>query len=125
VIVVDGSAVLDLLLNTRSALKVAERFFAPGETQNAPHLLEVAQVLRRYLLSGQIESARGSRHWKTWSICHCSAIRTTCSFPGSGSCVTAYDAAYIGLAEALSAPLVTRDHKLAASIGHGAQIEII
>ena len=39
--------------------------------------------------------------------------------------LTAYDAAYVALAEALRAPLVTRDSKLAASSGHGAVIELV
>ena len=39
--------------------------------------------------------------------------------------VTAYDAAYLALAEALAAPLVTRDAKLASAVGHEAQIELM
>jgi predicted nucleic acid-binding protein len=39
--------------------------------------------------------------------------------------VTAYDAAYVTLAEALNAPLLTCDGKLARSHGHRAKIELI
>ncbi|HWD23638.1 MAG TPA: type II toxin-antitoxin system VapC family toxin [Burkholderiales bacterium] len=39
--------------------------------------------------------------------------------------VSARDASYIALAEALDAPLVTCDAKLARSHGHSAQIELI
>ncbi len=38
--------------------------------------------------------------------------------------ITAYDATFIALAEALSAPLVTCDARLASTPGHGAQIEL-
>jgi predicted nucleic acid-binding protein len=38
--------------------------------------------------------------------------------------VTAYDAAYVALAEALAAPLVTRDAALASVRAHRARIEL-
>jgi predicted nucleic acid-binding protein len=38
--------------------------------------------------------------------------------------VTAYDAAYIALAELLNIPLLTCDGRLAASSGHQARIEL-
>jgi len=39
--------------------------------------------------------------------------------------LTAYDATYVALAEALDAPLLTRDRRLAAAAGHRAQIELV
>jgi len=39
--------------------------------------------------------------------------------------VTAYDGAYVALAEILDLPLVTRDRRLARSSGHTARIEFI
>ncbi len=39
--------------------------------------------------------------------------------------VSAYDAAYVALAEAFRAPLITRDERLAGSTGHQARIEFI
>ena len=39
--------------------------------------------------------------------------------------VTAYDAAYLALAEALDAPLPTRDARLTGATGHGARIEVL
>jgi predicted nucleic acid-binding protein len=39
--------------------------------------------------------------------------------------LTAYDAAYVALAEALEAPLVTRDERLAAAPGHRAVVEVV
>ena len=60
-IVVDASALLEVLLNTPASVGIADRLFAPDETLHAPHLidLEIAQVLRRYALSGQLEASRG------------------------------------------------------------------
>lgn len=129
-IVVDASAVIEVLLGTAAARRVAERFFADGETLHAPHLLdvEVAQVLRRYGLAGTFSAERGAEALedladlpitryppqpfmsRIWDLRHN---------------VTAYDAAYLALAEALSAPLVTRDSKLASAPGHQARIELM
>ena len=39
--------------------------------------------------------------------------------------VTACDAAYLALAEALAAPLITRDAKLVSAAGHQARIELM
>ena len=38
---------------------------------------------------------------------------------------TAYDAAYLAVAEALEAPLVTRDSALAGTRGHAATVELL
>ena len=39
--------------------------------------------------------------------------------------LTAYDAAYVALAEALGAPLLTRDKRLSSAAGHRARIEMV
>src|SRR6266852_3474696 len=39
--------------------------------------------------------------------------------------LTAYDAVYVALAEALEAPLLTRGRRLAAAMGHRATIELV
>lgn len=128
-IVVDASAILEVLLNTRAATRVAERLFAAGETLHAPHLLdlEVAQVLRRYAAAGELTGDRGGQALedfadlpldryphhlfldRIWELRHN---------------LTAYDAAYVALAEALAAPLVTRDAAL-AKVRHRARVEVL
>jgi predicted nucleic acid-binding protein len=39
--------------------------------------------------------------------------------------LTAYDATYVTLAEALDAPLLTRDQRLAVAPAHSARIELV
>ncbi len=129
-IVVDASALLELLLNTPAAERVAVRVFAPNETLHAPHLvdLEVAQVLRRYALSRALSGQRGeqalqdlsdlplTRYPHEFLLARIWQLRHR---------VTAYDAAYLALAESLEAPLLTRDARLARASGHRAEVELI
>lgn len=106
-----------------------DRLFAPRQTLHAPHLLdvEVAQVIRRYVANREIDSERGR-----------AALTDLADFPlrryphdfllpriwDLRNNLTAYDAAYVALAEVLDAPLLTRDRRLAAATGHRAQIEL-
>ena len=128
-IVMDASAVLEVLLQMPAASRVSRRIFAAGETLHAPHLLdvEIAQVLRRYARSGIISSDRGAEaltdladlpihrypHFillpRIWQLRHN---------------LTAYDAAYLALAEALDAPLLTRGRAL-ASAGDRIRVEVL
>jgi predicted nucleic acid-binding protein len=130
VIVVDASAVLEALLRTPVGKEVEDRLFASRQTLHAPHLLdvEVAQVIRRYAANGDIDDDRGRM-----------AIADLSDFPlrryphdfllpriwDLRNNLTAYDATYVALAEALNAPLLTRDKRLAAATGHGARIELV
>jgi predicted nucleic acid-binding protein len=130
VLVVDASALLEILLNTPEGDRVAARLFRPGETLHAPHLidLEVAQVLRRYALAGDVDAGRGrealedladlpiSRYPHGLFVSRIWELRRN---------VTAYDAAYVALAEALAAPLVTRDAALASVRTHRARVELL
>jgi hypothetical protein len=61
-IIVGASALLEVLLNTAVADRVAARWFAGDETLHAPHLIdiEVAHALRRYSLSGELDPHRGN-----------------------------------------------------------------
>lgn len=129
-IVVDASAVLEVLLNTPVAPQVVERLFVAGETLHAPHLidLEVTQVLRRYAAVGDLDPRRGQQALEY--LLHLPLTR----YPHDvllpriwelRHAITAYDAAYVALAEALAAPLVTRDASLAAAGRRVARIELI
>jgi len=130
VIVVDASAVIEVLLRTPAAVAVEARLFDSGETLHAPHLIdvEVAQVLRRYALAGRIdpEHCRAALEvvldMPLRRYAHDFLLSRIWQLRGN---LTAYDAVYVALAETLDAPLLTRDRRLANAVGHRARIEIV
>lgn len=129
-IVVDASALIEVLLRTPAAIAVDRWLFDSRRTLHAPHLLdiEVAQVVRRYAAKGEIDGERGR-----------AALADLADFPlhryphefllprvwDLRNNLTAYDAVYVALAEALNAPLLTRDQRLAAAAGHHARVELV
>jgi predicted nucleic acid-binding protein len=129
-IVLDASAVLELLLRTPLGRAVAKRIGGSDETLHAPHLidLEVAQVLRRYEASGVVSRTRAEGALSDFADLEITRYPHDVLLPriwALRKSVTAYDAAYIALAEALGVPLLTGDAKLARSLGHRARVEVV
>jgi predicted nucleic acid-binding protein len=129
-IVVDASALLEVLLETSVGAKVADRLFAETETLHAPHLidLEIAQVLRRFVRNGEFGPARGRQALDDLADVRVTRYAHALLLPRVWDLrnnFTAYDAVYIALAEALDAPLLTRDTALSSAAGHRAQIELV
>jgi predicted nucleic acid-binding protein len=128
VIVVDASALLEVLLQTGAAAAVEARLFG-GDTLHAPHLLdlEVTQVLRRYERAGELSSRRAREALEDLAAFrierypHHLFLERVWSLRANA---TAYDACYLALAEALDAPLLTMDRRLAGVPGHGATVEV-
>ncbi|MBV8153383.1 MAG: type II toxin-antitoxin system VapC family toxin [Candidatus Eremiobacteraeota bacterium] len=129
-IVVDASVLLEVLLRTAAAPSVHERLFGVRQTLHAPHLLdvEIAQVVRRYARAGEIGDRRGAEALEDLADFPVRRYPHTVLLPRMWELrnnLTAYDASYVALAEALDAPLVTRDRHLAAAAGHRARIELL
>lgn len=129
-IVVDASAILELLLQTDDAGRIEARLFGHDETWHAPHVidLEIAQVLRRSVATRQLEPDRGREVVDDLAELPLTRYPHAVLLPRIWELrhkATAYDAAYLALAEALAVPLVTRDRRLAGSVGHGAIVELL
>jgi len=129
-IVIDASALVEYLFASRAGERIGERLVDPEEELAAPCLLdvEVAQVIRRWSLAGLVDEERAAKaladlsdlnalRWpheplltRIWALRH--------NF-------TAYDAAYIALAESLGATLLTCDRSLANGGTVGCTIDLV
>ncbi|MSP59396.1 MAG: PIN domain-containing protein [Myxococcales bacterium] len=128
-IVLDASVVIELLLGLPAAAAIGRRL-AGGPSLHAPHLLdiEVAHVLRRYHAVGELGSARAAAAFDSLAALGIVRHSHQLLLPRIWQLrhnLTAYDAAYLALAEVLAAPLLTLDAGLAAAPGHRARIELI
>ena len=129
-IVVDASALLEFLLQTPLGTRVEARLFRDRDEFHSPHLadVEVTQGLRRLVRAGEVSADRAAetiadlgdfdlhRHPHLDLLARAWNLRQN---------ITAYDAMYVALAEALDAPIVTCDAPLAKAPGHRAHIEVI
>jgi predicted nucleic acid-binding protein len=130
VIVLDASALVEWLLRTSTGLRVEMRIFARPAEIHAPHLVdvEVLHAIRRLAHERIVDVDRAGeaiddladlallRHAHDALLPRMWDLRHT---------LTAYDAAYVALAESLRAPLVTCDRRLGAARGHSARVEVI
>lgn len=129
-IVLDASAAIEWLLQSPAGAKVDRRISSRSESLHAPHLLdvEVAQVLRRYVRDKTISAPRGQEAIQDLGDLPLSRYPHDLLLPriwDLRATLTAYDAAYVALAELLDAPLLTCDGKIASASGHYAKVEVI
>ena len=128
-IVLDASAAIDWLLQTSAGQRIESRIYSRGESLHAPHLLdlEVAQALRRLVHEDAVSAERA-----TQAIQDMLDLRVT-RYPHfvflshiwrMRHNLSAYDAAYLALAEEISATLITRDRRLASVSSHSVSIEL-
>lgn len=128
-IVLDASAVVELLVNGPGGGQVADEMRRAGSL-HAPQLLtaEVAQVSRRLTLAGAMSVERGEQVLTDLADL---PIELYDHRPFLGrvwelrDAVTAYDALYLALAEALDAPLLTLDARLARAPGADAVTRVV
>ena len=128
--VLDASGAVELLLNTASGKRLSARLADETAVIHVPHLIdaEIAQVLRRYVLRGMLDDRSGEtalRRWRDFDVeryPHEPLLDRVWELRAN---VTAYDAIYLALAEALSTVFVTGDRRLARVPGARIAIELV
>jgi predicted nucleic acid-binding protein len=128
VLVMDTSAVIEVLASSEPNMALAQRLGQDDDLQ-APHLLdiEVLHTLRRLTFTGKLSDQRAGAARTDYREL---AITRYPQFPFSDRIwqlrhnLTAYDAAFVVLAETLDAPLITCDRRVAGASGHSARVEL-
>ena len=130
-IVLDASAVLDLLLNLEPhAATIRNRLFEESPELLTLHLLdaEVGQVLRRHVCRRELSNARARVALEDLAALPLQRYPLlpllVRAFELQDN-ATVYDALYLALAEHARAPLLTRDARLANVPGHSAAVEVV
>lgn len=127
--VIDSSAAIEMLLRKPRAEGLIRRI-EDGAVVHAPHLIdvEVAHALRRFVLRGELGPGRAASAlilWRQFKIerhAHGPFLERIWRLRAN---VTAYDAAYVALAEALGTTLVTADRRLARAPGVSVPVEAL
>lgn len=128
-IVLDASAAVDWLLQTSAGQHIENRIYSRNETLHTLHLLdlEVTQVLRRLVRQEVVSADRADEVVRDLLDLRINRYAHFVLLPRIWQLrhnLSAYDAAYIVLAETLGAALVTRDRRLASTSDHAATIEL-
>ena len=129
-IVLDASALVELILHTPTGQLVATRITDPAEGLHAPHLadIEVVQALRRYVREGSIDADAAvvalddfraldlQRHAHEPLLERVWELREN---------LTAYDAVYVALTEVLDGVLLTCDGPLSRAPGLACRVVLV
>lgn len=129
-VVLDASALVEFLRWSTAGQRVADHLVGEGVSFHTPHLaaIEVLSAFRSLVQRADISPERAE-----------AAIVDLANLPATRHAVepflpriwelrhnlTAYDAAYVALAEALDAPLLTADRRMARASEHAAEVQLI
>jgi len=127
-LVVDTSAVLAALVERAPAAGLLERLGEDGDL-HAPHLIDIEMLhaLRRMNARGELTDERAAdarTDFRDLVLVRYPHHDLSDRIWEMRHNLTAYDAAFVALAESLDAPLITCDERLAAAPGHMANVEV-
>jgi predicted nucleic acid-binding protein len=130
VIVVDASVVANAVADDGADGRVARALIAGTTPLAAPDLVDVetVSVLRRRWLAGHLTPARFAGAVEDLNSLDISRYATGPLMMRAYELrdnITPYDAAYVALAEALDAPLLTADRRLAQAPGPRCEIRLV
>ena len=127
--VLDASAIVELVLGTWTGMRIRQRLSDPRISLHSPELvdLEVLNVLRRYVNRDSVAPARAALAIRNLNELdlrrhrHGPMLQRIWSWRAN---LTAYDAAYVTLAEVMDGPLLTTDGRLARAPGLSIPVEV-
>lgn len=127
-LVVDPSAIVDALVGEGPALGLVDRLAQDGDLA-APHLLDVEflHALRRLVAVRELSADRAADarvDFADLSISRYPHQSVSDRAWALRDNLTAYDAVFVALSEALGVPLVTCDARLGAARVHHAEVEV-
>jgi predicted nucleic acid-binding protein len=125
--VIDASTTVEILLRTSAGIGALNRIAAEPDDMVAPYLIdiEVAHALRRMVLLRKLSLANAEFAVTTLPQLRIERYPHLVLLPRIWQLrdsLSAYDAAYVALAELVDQPLFTFDTKLGRSHGHQARI---
>jgi predicted nucleic acid-binding protein len=128
VVVVDTSAAVGVLIGLPRNRRLVHRLSADGDL-HAPHLLDVEllHALHRLVRTGRLSDDRAADARTDFAdltiVRYGHAVLADRVWEMRHN-LSAYDATFVALSEALGVPLVTCDARLATAPGHDAQVEL-
>lgn len=128
-IVLDASAAVAALVDENEGARARQRIVAAAQC-HAPYLLdlEVANALRKLAARQRITeelAASGLEQFRRLDITRYPHEPFLTRIWELRHHLSSYDAAYVALAEALDAPLITFDARLADAPSHGCTIDLL
>jgi predicted nucleic acid-binding protein len=128
VLVIDTSAILEALVALNPSPGLVERLADDGDL-HAPHLIdiEILHALRRLNALGELSDERATdarSDFRDLAVVRYPHHELSDRVWELRHNLSAYDAAFVALAEALDAPLITCDGRLGSAPGHLARVEV-